>query len=980
MKAITTTQRIGTAALVLILTAACQLVNAQGVGIGTTAFSPVSSAMLEMRSTTQGLLVPRMTQAQKTAIVAPATGLLVYQTDGSDGFYYYDGAAWQPFGGGGGADDLGNHTATQELIMSGFPIVHTAGHEGISVLASGFVGVGDVAPAEKLEVTGGNIRVGSAAGTAYGIQLQNPAGTFTTTHKAGAQTADITYTWPTSAPSNGQVLQTDGSGNLSWNTRTEWSLTGNTATNPALNYLGTTDAQPLCFATSGSERMRINATAAEVGIGMTPTASYSLDIMNSTNAGRGVNVTVNSLTSGTGLNVASTATGFTSTNGLGNITLSGNNAANTGTVMKVVNSGGSNTGTALMVTNAANGLAMRVNDDGTDADATPMVIDATGQMAIGATAPNTSAILDVVASNKGIRIPNVALTNTTDAVTIASPATSLMVYNTATAGVAPNDVTPGYYYNSGTAGAPVWTRFATGTGSGWGLTGNAGTNPATNYMGTSEAQPLRIGTSGSERVRVNSGAAEVGIGMTAAANNSLDITNTTTGGRGVNVTANSLTGGTGLSVASSAMGFTSTDGLGNITLSGNNAANTGTVMKVVNSGASNTGTALMVTNAANGLAMRVNDDGTDADATPFVISADGNAGIGLAAPNNKLHVRGGDNSSSVGAATTNILQFLQNTTNNGSVVMNMEARTEANTFSSRMGINPTYNVNAIGPSVYAWYVTMNADQRQIFMYDYPNRNLHLAPGIATINNVGIGLNQPTVGSKLTLNGGLAVGTASGAYSTTAAPAGGAIIENNVGIGNTNPAEKLHVSGGNIRIANTGGTTFGLQLQNPAGTFHTKHMAGAQTANITYTWPLTAPAVNGAVLTATTGGVMSWDAFLTPTTVQSAANDVVNPASYNAGTIAGMSIPNVPAGTYLVSFNANMTRSGSTACSCVVRAGGADQMDTERNFEIPAAVSEFTLTGRITLAATGTVEIRCQKTTGGAGFTVGKRAMSIQRSN
>jgi len=43
------------------------------------------------------MLVPRMTAAQKTAIASPATGLLIYQTDGTTGFYYYNGSSWIPF-------------------------------------------------------------------------------------------------------------------------------------------------------------------------------------------------------------------------------------------------------------------------------------------------------------------------------------------------------------------------------------------------------------------------------------------------------------------------------------------------------------------------------------------------------------------------------------------------------------------------------------------------------------------------------------------------------------------------------------------------------------------------------------------------------------------------------------------------------------------------------------------------------------------
>jgi hypothetical protein len=61
-------------------------------GIGT--ITPAASSLLEIKSTTKGFLAPRMTSAQKLAIVSPATGLLVYQTDGTTGFYYY-AAGWK---------------------------------------------------------------------------------------------------------------------------------------------------------------------------------------------------------------------------------------------------------------------------------------------------------------------------------------------------------------------------------------------------------------------------------------------------------------------------------------------------------------------------------------------------------------------------------------------------------------------------------------------------------------------------------------------------------------------------------------------------------------------------------------------------------------------------------------------------------------------------------------------------------------------
>lgn len=67
------------------------------LGVGTA--TPDASAKLDVRSTNQGILIPRMTAAQKTAIVSPATGLLIYQTDGTAGFYYHNGTAWTTVGG-----------------------------------------------------------------------------------------------------------------------------------------------------------------------------------------------------------------------------------------------------------------------------------------------------------------------------------------------------------------------------------------------------------------------------------------------------------------------------------------------------------------------------------------------------------------------------------------------------------------------------------------------------------------------------------------------------------------------------------------------------------------------------------------------------------------------------------------------------------------------------------------------------------------
>ena len=94
-------------------------------------------------------------------------------------------------------------------------------------------------------------------------------------------------------------------------------------------------------------------------------------------------------------------------------------------------------------------------------------------------APHPSSMLDVK-HPKGLLVPRVILTGTGDITTITSPATSLLVYNTATNGAGVATVTRGYYYWSGSE----WLRIGTSAGSSnsWLLTGNAGTVDGTNSL------------------------------------------------------------------------------------------------------------------------------------------------------------------------------------------------------------------------------------------------------------------------------------------------------------------------------------------------------------------------------------------------------------------------------------------------------------------------------------------------------------------
>jgi hypothetical protein len=77
--------------LVIILS---QSSLAQSFAINTDGSTANSSAILDVKSITKGILIPRMDSAQRATIPTPATGLLVYQTNKDSGFYFYDGTAW----------------------------------------------------------------------------------------------------------------------------------------------------------------------------------------------------------------------------------------------------------------------------------------------------------------------------------------------------------------------------------------------------------------------------------------------------------------------------------------------------------------------------------------------------------------------------------------------------------------------------------------------------------------------------------------------------------------------------------------------------------------------------------------------------------------------------------------------------------------------------------------------------------------------
>src|SRR4051812_47512834 len=120
---------------------------AQNVGINSGGVKADASAILDLKSNTKGFLVPRMTAFERMVIRKPATGLLVYQTDGKTGFYYNKGTAavplWTPLSG--------------ELSISATdPYWSTTGNAGTDSLIN-FLGTLDARP---LRIRVNNIQAG----------------------------------------------------------------------------------------------------------------------------------------------------------------------------------------------------------------------------------------------------------------------------------------------------------------------------------------------------------------------------------------------------------------------------------------------------------------------------------------------------------------------------------------------------------------------------------------------------------------------------------------------------------------------------------------------------------------------------------------------------------------------------------------------------------------------------------------------------
>lgn len=174
-------------------------------------------------------------------------------------------------------------------------------------------------------------------------------------------------------------------------------------------------------------------------------------------------------------------------------------------------------------------------------------IDLKAQVGIGTTNPDGA--LDIVATNNGLLIPRVSLTNTTTVLPVLTGTTSELVYNTATI----NDVTPGFYYLSTNTGP--WIRLGTATSNAWLITGNTGIVDGTNFIGTAASTNVDVAFRRNNIAAGKIGTTNTSFGLLAASNN--NSTNNTAFG------VNALTNSTNLASSNNvAIGYGAMDNLG----------------------------------------------------------------------------------------------------------------------------------------------------------------------------------------------------------------------------------------------------------------------------------------------------------------------------------------------------------------------------------------------------------------------------------
>lgn len=335
--------------LALLLAGWVGSAKGQNIAINTTGATANASAMLDITSTTSGLLIPRMTSVQRNAIGAPAQGLIVYDLT-LNAFYYYN-AGWWPLlsnsnSTSGGWSLTGNAGTTAGTNFIGTTdvidwVIKTSNTERMRVLSSGNVGIGTTTAPARLTV------LGDGTGTAY------IGGNF-----CGGNYTGISL--------NGQIGGCGVYNILSSPTDPNFYLNRPLGYNM---YFRENNSDQMCITTGGNVGINTTGPSYKLHVVGTVPNSYITASVNSDASGTGL-TGQNSAGAGGGTGAGIVALSYQNGGGFGNATVMSFNNNATGTAVAgggnnvgfsslVAGSGGAFTGSAIglfsMNTNAGNG-------------------------------------------------------------------------------------------------------------------------------------------------------------------------------------------------------------------------------------------------------------------------------------------------------------------------------------------------------------------------------------------------------------------------------------------------------------------------------------------------------------------------------------------------------------------------------------------------------------------------------------------------
>ncbi|MCT4581853.1 MAG: hypothetical protein N4A35_10580 [Flavobacteriales bacterium] len=528
----------------------------QGVGINLNGAAPNNSSILDISSTSQGVLVPRVALTSTTDATTITNGnvlsLLVFNTatiaDVTPGYYYWNGTTWQTLGGDADADPSNE---IQDLQLSGNNLTITNNGTPTTIDLSSYLDNTDTQDIDSVSLNGTNLTVYIQNGAAATVDLSTlsdhdwyEVGGVTApdninddlfTHGnvgIGATTPDSKLTvyntyagqnidtnihsiyLPQSSLGITHFLATGASTlNASNNIGLHVDFTSTNGTNEYglfidgehHNYfsgiVGIQESSPTNMLSIGANLgtgygLTVNSgtpygqviETAESPATSNPafwvrtndggTLDHLLRVQNNGNVGIGtVAPAYKTHISGTGpteLMIEGTATGYINAG----IALKANTSTNyRGTGVFMYDLGGQNEWYAGRPYNSNDTYVIQRNTNLTnhntvtaalvDGSGNPTTterffsIDNEGDALVSGSNPDASAKLEVRSSNKGFLPPRVALTGNNDVTTITTPASGLLVYNTASAGTGVQTIEPGYYYFNGT----IWK--AIGENSDW---------------------------------------------------------------------------------------------------------------------------------------------------------------------------------------------------------------------------------------------------------------------------------------------------------------------------------------------------------------------------------------------------------------------------------------------------------------------------------------------------------------------------------